>query len=140
MKLIRLVGLLALLAFPALAQNPAPTSGGLLNSSVVAAASTNSTNVKATFGQVFALSLGSVSSSAAYLKLYDKATAPTCGTDTPVARFPIPSLTTGGVSNVAIPYGMSFFNGIGYCLTNGIADSNSGSVAASGFTVNIWYK
>jgi len=45
------------------------------------AATTNATNVKTTYGNLYSLQLQNTSASARYLKLYNKATAPTVGTD-----------------------------------------------------------
>lgn len=70
-----------------------------------------------------------------YLKLYDKRTAPVCGTDTPVQRIPIPANTSGGG---ALPIGtsaMQFTMGLGFCLVAGIAD-NDNTNAAAGVAIN----
>ncbi|MEK6591547.1 MAG: hypothetical protein AABZ67_00560 [Pseudomonadota bacterium] len=127
-------------ALPLAAQNPPPTSGGLSTTSFIAAASDNAGVAKATFGQVYGLSLSSISSSPAWLKLYDKAAAPTCGTDTPKARFVIPSLTTGVVSNIYLGWGETFSTGIAYCVVSGAADNSTVIPAASVFTINLFWK
>ena len=78
-----LLAALLLLALPAAAQqfsNTVATSGGLAWSSAILANTTNSTNVKATFGQAYVIRASNNGATIAYLKLYDKATAPTCGT------------------------------------------------------------
>jgi hypothetical protein len=76
-----------------------------------------------------------------YLKLYNKATAPTCGTDVPVWTVPIPygaSNSGGGVSHSS-PAGMLFSLGLGFCLTSGIADNDTGA-AATGITINLGFS
>lgn len=72
-----------------------------------------------------------------YLKLYDKATAPTCGTDVPKWTVPVPFGTGSTGSGVALPStdGLVFQNGLGICITTGIADNDTGA-AAAGIAVN----
>ena len=73
-----------------------------------------------------------------YLKFYNKVTAPTCGTDTPVWTVPVPygaSNSGGGVSHSS-PAGLLFPLGLGFCLTSGIADNDTGA-AATGVTINL---
>ena len=104
-------------------------------------ASTNSTNVKATAGQVFQVVGINTTAAIYYLKLYDKATAPTCGTDTVIQTYPVPasSTSTGGGFVISIPFGMNFANGIGFCLTGAVAD-NDATVAATGVVIDLLYK
>ena len=57
--------------------------------------------------------------SAAFVKLYNKATAPTVGTDVPEMTIPVPDAALGGVPGVAtIPIG---FHGFRFALGLGIA-------------------
>lgn len=80
-------------------------------------------------------------SSAVYLKLYDKATAPTVGTDTPALTFCIPGSSTGDGNNVPIPInGINFVNGLGVGLTTGVADNNTTAVNANEVIVNAAYN
>jgi hypothetical protein len=70
-----------------------------------------------------------------YLKLYNKATAPVCGTDTPYMRIPLPQNNNGGG---ALPIGLddaAFPLGVGFCLTGGLAD-NDNTNAATGVVLN----
>ncbi len=76
----------------------------------------------------------------AYLKLYNKATAPTCGTDTPVDHFMVPGLTGGSGLIFSSAMGEAYGTGIGWCLTGGIADADTTAVAASAYLVTIGYK
>lgn len=71
-----------------------------------------------------------------YLKLYNKATAPTCGTDTPVWRVPIPAANTGGGVLDLTTDSVIFPLGIGFCLVAGIADSDNTN-AATGVAINL---
>jgi hypothetical protein len=71
-----------------------------------------------------------------YLKLYDKATAPVCGTDTPKWRVPLP----GSASNpapVALPSeGLMFPLGLGFCIVANLVDSDN-TAAVTGIAVNL---
>ncbi len=116
------------------------TSGGLLVSRAVSAASTNATSAKGSAGQVFGWAVFNTNASARYLKIYNKATAPTVGTDTPVLTITIPGNTAGAGANVEFANGIAFGTGIGWALTTGVADSDTGAVAANEIVVNLMYK
>lgn len=123
---------------PALAQY----NNGIFAYHLVAAASTNSTLIATGKHTVFSIELGGIGSSPAYVKIYDKATAPTCGTDTPIKTLIIPVSSTaanGAGSNMPFPLGIQVNNGLGICVTGGIADSDTTAVAASSFVANIDY-
>lgn len=126
---------------PALAQST--SVGGAVPFHMVAANSTNATLVSPGAHTVYSAELGGIGSVPAYVKFYDKSSAPTCGTDTPIKTLIIPAAATaanGASSNVNMPGGMQINNGLGICVTGGIADSDTTAVAASSFTVNIDYK
>jgi len=138
MKRLIFAALIALVAMPAFAQNPPAVSYG-----AIAANNTTGLVVKAGSGIVYGIQLGSIGSAPAYLKLYNKATAPSCGTDTPVKRLIIPAASTaanGGGSNVSLPGGVFFSAGISYCVTTGIADNDTSAPAASTFLINIDWR
>lgn len=118
----------------------ASTAGGATPYYLISANTTNDTNVKASAGQVYAISASNVNAAVRYLKLYNKASAPTVGTDTPVAVFAIPGATTGGVGTLSIDCGIAFATGIGFGTTTGVADNDTGAVAANEIVVNLFYK
>lgn len=102
-----------------------------------AAASTNATSVKASLGNVFLISGYNAAATVRYLKLYDKASAPTVGTDVPFAtlalkpldafRFDFPSLF--------------MLTGIAYAMTTGAADADTGALTAADVVgLNIFYQ
>lgn len=113
------------------------TSGGLVASKTISAATTNATVVKASAGQIYTLYANNVNAAVRYLKLYNKATAPTVGTDVPVMTLAIPA---GGVVNLSFFGGLAFSAGIAFALTTGVADADTAAVAASEHVVNIGYK
>lgn len=126
--------------------NPLPVvlssgSGGAATAyKLISAATTNATVVKATPGEITSIELGNINAAARYLKLYNKATAPTVGTDTPIKTLIIPGNLAGAGNNVFFPAPISFSNGISFALTTGIQDSDTGAVAANEIVVNIDYR
>lgn len=100
---------------------------------LVSAATTNATSVKASAGVLHSIIATNTNASARYLKLYNKASAPTVGTDTPVATFCLHG--TGGIA-ISLDPGWDFSTGIAYALTTGALASDTGAVAASEITVN----
>src|SRR5260370_21617202 len=71
------------------AQTPTATANGATASRVNAAAPTNATSLKASAGQLYTIDVFNVAAYNVFLKLYNKASAPTVGTDTPVMTIPI---------------------------------------------------
>lgn len=104
---------------------------------LVSLSSTNATVVKATPGFVTGFSVFNINAAVRYIKFYNKATAPTVGTDTPVMVFGIPA---GSGNNYVLPCSVSFSSGISFALTTGITNADTGAVAASEILVNIFYK
>lgn len=116
------------------------TSGGATPYKLNSAASTNATSVKGSAGQVYSIMATNTNAAVRYLKLYNKASAPTVGTDTPVQVYALPGATTGGGFSLNIPVGMVFSTGIAFATTTGAADSDTGAVAANEIIVNLTYK
>ena len=128
---------LLVLALPStvLAQGIASIPGKWLSTTT-----TNSTNVYGNPTLLSALVVINTTTTLYYLKLYNKATAPTCGTDTPVWTVPVPygaSNSGGGV--VLPPGGLYFPSGLGFCLTGGIADNDT-TAAAAGVAINLGFS
>jgi len=92
---------------------------------VSAAATVNSTLVKASAGDVFAINGYNAAATVRYLKIYNKATAPTVGTDTPVLTIALKPLDS---FNVMFANGLAFSTGIGYGLTTGSADADTAAL------------
>jgi hypothetical protein len=64
-----------------------------------------------------------------YLKIYNKATAPTVGTDTPILTFALKPSDNFDIDFQAIGY--YFATGIGFALTTGSADADTGALTAA---------
>jgi hypothetical protein len=124
---------------PWLVAHQAAATGGATPVHYLSAATTNATNVKASAGTVSSITAVNTTAVLYYLKLYDKATAPTCGTDTPVQTYPVPASATGAGLTVNPPTGLAFTLGIGFCLTGALTDADATS-AATGVAINFGYK
>lgn len=123
---------------------PMPTDGqaamvwcpGGASAKVLSAATTNATVVKATPGVLFDVHVGNTNAATAYLKFYNKATAPTCNTDPVIATYVL-------VQNIPVTvssnFGRLFTAGIGLCITAAQAD-NDNTAATTGITVTMTYK
>jgi hypothetical protein len=104
---------------------------------VNSAATTNATSTKSSAGTVWNVHVSNINAAVRYLKLYNKASAPTVGTDVPVLTLPLP---IGGVATLNLgSNGLRFTTGIAWALTTGSADSDTGAVAANEHKVAISY-
>jgi hypothetical protein len=103
-----------------------------------AASSTNATLVKATAGRLYKVQGYNAAAAVRYIKLYNKATAPTVGTDTPAVTLALgPSAAfTLDLSNI----GLYFATGIGFGLTVNSADADTTALTAGDVVgMNLFY-
>lgn len=98
-------------------------------SNVNSAATTNPTVVKGSAGTLYNIGASNTGAAAAFIKLYNKATAPTVGTDVPLLTLVVPA--GGNVDFDLGPMGHRFSAGIGLAITNLAADTDTTAVAAS---------
>lgn len=128
------VALLTCISVAALAQISTPFH-------LLSAASTNATSIKGSNGQIVSVVAINTSVSLVYLKFYDIAATPTCNSTAVKLSFPVPfgSGNSGGGFVAEMPQAVQFLNGIGMCLTGGIAD-NDNTNAVTGIAVNVTYK
>src|SRR5271166_2683886 len=131
---ILLAGSIAQYTFPAQAQ----TAYAVKPTHYLSAGTLNPTLVKAGRSVLWTVVAVNTTTAPYYLKFYDKATAPTCGTDTPVLNFPIPfwASNAGGGAVIPVPVGWEFTLGLGFCLTGAIADNDTTN-AAAGVSINL---
>lgn len=119
----------------------AQATGGYTPGKLISAATTNATSVTAVASTLGYITASNVNASPRYLKLYNKASSPTVGTDTPVHTFLIPGNTAGAGTNIPLPpQGIAFSNGIALALTTGVADNDTAAVAANEIVVNYGTK
>lgn len=113
---------------------PARLSGKFL---LISAATTNSTLVSAGPHELTGYAVVNNGAGIAYVKLYDKATAPTVGTDTPSVVIPVPP---AGGANLALPEPVLFSLGLGLGITGGLANSDTTAVSASQVGVTLFFQ
>lgn len=101
------------------------------NYSVVTTASTNAASVKATAGVLLEMSVSNVTATPVFVKLYNKASAPTVGTDVPVLTLQVPANTTL-IENFA---SKRFTTGIAIAATAAAAATDTG-VAVAGVQIH----
>jgi hypothetical protein len=110
---------------------PHPQASGATATRVVSAATTNATSIKGTAGNLVNVDLFNVAAYDVFVKLYNKASAPTVGTDTPVWTVPIKA---GQGYARTFQLGKSFPTGIALAITKLQADSDTTAVAAGDVT------
>ena len=118
----------------AAAATTTPANGTSYNA--VSAASTNATSVKASAGNLFEITASNVTATATFVKLYNKASAPTVGTDVPVLTISVPANTT-----VAMQFGSQgkrFATGIALAVTAAAAATDT-AAAVAGVQLNATY-
>jgi hypothetical protein len=93
-------------------------------------------NIKSSAGQIYGWYLFNNAPTVRYIKLYNKAKAPSVGADTPAMTIPLPC---GAAANVIVPSGIAFSHGIGIGATTGVGDGNVGMPAPNEVVVNIIY-
>lgn len=109
-------------------------TGGATMFTLLSAATTNATSIKITAGTLFSLNASNTTATIAYIKLYNKASAPTVGTDTPVMTITVPA--NGYVDLSIPPMGLAFATGIAYAITGAAALADATAVAANQIILN----
>lgn len=113
---------------PVPVQPKAAASGGSSFTAIVSLATVNAAVLKAGAGQIYSLNFGNTNATSwRYIKIFNKATAPVPGTDTPVMVFAIPPSSK---LDAVFPVAMALATGIGIAITaNGALNDNT-AVAA----------
>lgn len=115
---------------------PAPTTPYFVNS----LATTNGALIITGTSGLQAFYATNTGATAAFVKLYNKATAPTVGTDVPEMIIPVPAAVSGVPGVAAPPIGFSghrFALGLGIAITGAVADSDTTAVAAGQVKVKL---
>lgn len=92
-----------------------------------AAGTTNATLVKNDQGTLWHITGYNVAGAARYLKIYDKAAAPSVGVDTPSHTFYLPA---SAAFRFDWEKGRFFATGISFALTTGNGDADTGALTA----------
>jgi len=113
------------------------SQGASTNHHLISAATTNATSVKTSNAVINNAVFSNNGAAVAYVKLYDKASAPTVGTDTPVATILVP--VNGTVVLGSGYVGMRLATGLAYAITGGMAVADVTAVAATQVSISINY-
>lgn len=98
-------------------------------STLNSAATTNATSVKNAAGNLYSIAASNVNAAARFLKIYNKASAPTVGTDVPVLVIPI---AASAVVNINFgTYGLRLGTGIALAITGAAADNDTTAIGAA---------
>lgn len=117
------------------------TANGCTIYRLISAATTNAQSVKASAGQVYTIHASCTNATARFLKLYNKASAPTVGTDTPVMTIVLPGATTGtNTVIIASDVGATFSTGIALAITAVVTDADATAILANEVIVHLFYK
>ncbi|OAI39609.1 hypothetical protein AYO40_01205 [Planctomycetaceae bacterium SCGC AG-212-D15] len=108
---------------------------------------TTGVNIKSTRGKLIGVIVSNMTASIKFLKLYDKATAPTVGTDTPIMTIGLPANSVVA-QNLLFMFpgeneeegGVGFVNGLGVGASNLAVDSDATNTTSGDVVVNILYK
>jgi hypothetical protein len=109
---------------------------GLFLDTTNSAASTNAKNIKAAAGDIRSISVMNASAALKYLRLYNKATAPVPGTDTPAIVIALPATSS---KEIDFSLGKPFSLGIGMAITGAAAVLDATAVAVGDVQVAIAY-
>lgn len=108
------------------------------NNKLTSAASTNSTLVSASARRLLKLTAVNSTAAVKFVKVYDKATAPTVGTDVPVLNLRVPARGKI-VAEFKDPLG--FLLGIGFAITGLAVHTDTTAVGAADVRLDIgWSK
>jgi hypothetical protein len=104
-------------------------TGGIASTTrlLSSAATTNATSAKVSAGRLYAAHGYNAATGVRYLKLYNKASSPAVGTDTPVKTIALPP-SCGFAFDW--PVGYSFATGIAFAITAASSDADTTAVAA----------
>lgn len=108
----------------------ASTTGANTKSRTTTTLSTNATSVKASAGMLYDVEVTNTDTNPFYLKFYNKASAPTVGTDTPTETLLIPASST---QRFNWTQGNPFTTGLAFATTSLSPDSDTTVVAAGSF-------
>lgn len=117
-------------------------TGGVTTGRIIWPNNTVGQTVKGTAGQLYGWYLSNTANTPRFVKLYDKATAPTIGVDTPTHTIMIPAQQTanlGVAANLLGGRGIAFLTGIGVGVTCAVADGDTTAPLANEVVMNLFY-
>jgi hypothetical protein len=111
--------------------------GSPVRFTLVSAASTNATSVKTSASNVAWMQISNTTASWRFVKMYNRNSAPTVGTDTPVFNLAIAPNST--IDHACAFLGMAFGSGVALAITGGSALLDATAVGSGDVVVNISY-
>ena len=118
--------------------NPLTNAGSYaFKGKLISAATVNATSLKNSAANIGKITAENVSASIRYLKLYDKASAPTVGTDTPFHTFVLPANSQRVLD---FPQGLRLTTGFALAITGALADTDTTVIAANDVVINYEYN
>src|ERR1019366_9837565 len=140
LRRLALLGILCACFASAWAQQPTvpvttpTTTNSALRCTLVSAASDNTTNCKASAGNVYGFRFVNTTATLYYLRMYNTSSSPTCSSATGfVETIPIPASSSGAGIVAIEPMGEGYSTGISFCLTGGSSSSDDTSAATGVF-------
>lgn len=103
---------------------------------VSSAATTNATSAKASAAKFYGFHLANLSDVPVFLKLYNKASAPTVGTDVPVLVIPV---LPGQQATRDYSFPVNFTTGFAYAITAGALDTDTTAVQPQALIGHLTY-
>lgn len=104
---------------------------------LVTAASTNAAIIKASAGTIFSIAISNPTATPAYVKFYNKTTAPTVGTDIPILTVPVLATSTQVLAFGQL--GIRPTTGLGIAVTAGPLATDT-AVAVAGVQIAVSYN
>lgn len=101
------------------------------------AATTNAQSVKASQGTLMSIQVNNASAGARWLRIYNKATAPTVGTDVPIVVIQLPGSQSKEISFTDA--GLNFSAGISISITGAPAVLDATAIAANDVQLALSY-
>lgn len=101
------------------------------------AATTNLQFIKSTAGTLYNVSASNLSGTQKYVKLYNKASAPTLASDIPIVVIPVPASSAVQYDFGAV--GHRFTTGIAHAIVGGITDTDATAVALGDIKLAVSY-
>lgn len=105
--------------------------------SLLTAATTNATSLKTTSGNLYEFTAYNFTASPVFVKFYNKASAPTVGTDTPVYVIPVPA--SGHTTLEFGATGKRFNTALAFAVTANAAITDSTAVTAGSCLLSLTY-
>jgi|TARA_B110000444_G_scaffold233332_1_gene242789 hypothetical protein len=104
---------------------------------VISAATSNEAFIKKGRGTFYGVSLTNTGSSDAFIRIFDKSSAPVSLTDTAVMTF---ALKADSVYNLVLPIGVGLVNGLGINITAAATILNDGAIGAEQVVGSVFWN